>query len=127
MMTGKVDDYGRPLLAIGVVNPKSGAQVVCEAWVDTGFTGSLMLLPDHLAALGATPVSTATIQLADGSHAEVPTHKCVVNWFGAQREISVLAGTGKFALVGLLLLDDCRLVIDYPARTVELTLVASSS
>ena len=42
-MTGKVDDYGRAMLPVGLSAAADGAVSPVEAWVDTGFTGQLML------------------------------------------------------------------------------------
>jgi len=59
-------------------------------------------------------------QLADGSHTTLPSYECLVSWLGMYRRIDVAAGQGPIALVGIGLLKDYRLTIDYAARTVRI-------
>lgn len=120
MMTGKVDDYGRALLPIKVGHPADGTEITLDAWLDTAFTGALLLTQAQTASLGLVPAGALPGGLADGSSALFGTFPCMLGWFGGPRVIEALAGNTKFALIGVQLLEDCTLVIDYPARKVTL-------
>jgi hypothetical protein len=48
------------------------------------------------------------------------TYSCVLNWFGQERSIEVIENEGEFPLLGVALLRDHRLTIDYPAGVVEI-------
>lgn len=50
-MNGIVDDYGRALVRVTLRNPNTGTKLDLEAWIDTGFTASLILLPGQIAQL----------------------------------------------------------------------------
>jgi predicted aspartyl protease len=121
MIRGVVDDYGRPLIPIVVRHPAGEATEV-QAWIDTGLTGSLLLTSAQIQALGLAHSSTIRDGLANGTEAVFDIYSCVLTWFGKDRNVEALAGAGNFALVGLGLLEDCELTIDYPARTVQLAL-----
>jgi hypothetical protein len=51
---------------------------------------------------------------------------CQVNWFGQSQIVEVFGSAGANALVGLRLLEDLVLTIDYPARTVFLAVSPSA-
>jgi len=51
------------------------------------------------------------IALADGSVIDVPIFEGVIIWFGVKRTISVVQ-TDSEALVGMSLMEDCRLTMD---------------
>jgi clan AA aspartic protease len=124
-MTGRVDDYGRPLLPLTFRHPLTGATADLEAWVDTGFGGFLLLPTDQVAALGLPNLGPVTGGVADGSQVTFDTYACLVEWFGVKRSLIALSGRGQHALIGLGLLEDCTLTIDYPGRIV--TLVPSAT
>jgi clan AA aspartic protease len=124
MIVGRVDDYGRALAPVTVFNPLTAAIVTLEAWIDTGFTGGLSLTPGHIALLGLSRSSTVPGALADGSRVIFETFSCQVEWFGVRKAIEAIGSSGQFALIGVGLLEDATLFVDYPARTVTLTLSA---
>lgn len=124
MITGGVDDYGRPLVKVTVIHPISKQSIEIEAWVDTGFTGGLTLTPDQVKSLTLPSGLDVFITIANGATVQTTTASCIVEWFGRQRSIDALVSPGKFALIGLHFLEDHELVINYPNRTVTITLVA---
>lgn len=126
-MTGVVDDYGRALVRVTVVHPTTGARTELDAWIDTGFTGSLMLPAEQIAHLGLPPVTPIPAGLADGSRTMFDTYACQVDWFGRVRAVDAMAGTGRFALIGVALIEDHVLTIDYPRRGVTLVQTALPS
>jgi predicted aspartyl protease len=100
----------------------TGAAVTVEAWIDTAFTGSVLLLQNEVSVLGLPGPSAVAGLLADESRVTFAAYIGVIDWFGAAPQVDVLAGSGKFPLIGILLLKDCKLVIDYVAKQVSLTL-----
>jgi predicted aspartyl protease len=50
-MNGRVDSAGRALVRISVKPSATATAVEIEAWVDTGFTGELVLPQESLVAL----------------------------------------------------------------------------
>jgi clan AA aspartic protease len=120
VIAGTVDDYGRALVRIVVRHPDTAATAEWDAWIDTGFTGDLLLLPDQISALDLPAVASVRGATADGSHVIFATHACLLEWLGQIRRFEALAGAGRFALIGVRLIEDCTLTIDYPNRTVLL-------
>ena len=45
------------------------------------------------------------------------TYSCVVEWFGARRNVEAVASDSRIALLGVGLLRDRTVEIDYRART----------
>jgi clan AA aspartic protease len=126
-MTGIVDDYGRALVRITIRHPESSASAEWDAWIDTGFTGELLLTPEQADALGLPRSSAVPGTLADGSQIQFEARRCFVEWFGVSRTILPIIGTGRFALIGVGLLEDLNVAINYPARTVSLLPGTSST
>ncbi len=92
-----------------------------DAWIDTGFTGELVLPQMHVTSLGlplGTPVQAG---LADGSVITLQAYVCLVEWFGVWKQIETVANTGQFPLLGVGLLQGHELSIDYRVGTLMLT------
>ena len=119
-MTGHVDDSGRALVSLQLSHPTSSQLLSIEAWIDTGFTGGLVLGAEQIEALGLTRLTSVQGILVGGNIAEFETYACDVEWFGARKTVEMLSGTSMIALLGVQLLRDCALTIDYPARAVVL-------
>lgn len=92
-----------------------------DAWIDTGFTGDLVLPLAHVTALGLPPGPVVNAKLADGSDIELDTYTCLVEWFGAWKRIETIANAGQFPLLGVGLLQGHELHIDYRAGTLTLS------
>jgi predicted aspartyl protease len=118
-MTGKVDDAGRALLSIRLRHPSTGVETDAVGWIDTGFTGDLVLPQSQIAALGLSAGLAVGAILADGSHIIVDTYACLIEWFGAWKETEVLTNTGQFPLIGIGLLRQRELQIDYRVKVVS--------
>jgi clan AA aspartic protease len=121
MLFGRVDNGGRALVSITIFHPQTGDSLTLDAWIDSGFTGALVLRPDQIKALGLPWASTVAARLADGSQITLDTYSCAVEWFGSRTTIEVVAGSGPFALLGVDLLAQCTVVIDYPGKAVSIT------
>jgi len=119
-MTGRVDEHGRALLRVTLRHPVTGAVQDCEAWIDTACTGELVLPQGQVAALQLPNRSAVKARLADGSEVELDTYTCLIDWFGTSRRAEVVVNQGASPLLGVGLLKDRQLTIDYPRRTVSL-------
>jgi clan AA aspartic protease len=119
-MKGVVDDYGRALIPIRLEHPVNGTVVKGDAWVDTGCTGDLVLPHSQISSLGLQHSATVKVGLADGSEVLLDTFSCLVEWFGELKQVEAIANQGQFPLVGVGLLKDHKLTINYPKRTMTI-------
>ena len=117
-MTGSVDDAGRALVRIRLKHPTVATEVELDAWIDTGFTGELVLRQQAVVSLGLPVGPSVMARLADGSDIQLDTHTCLLNWFDEWRRIEVVANQGQFPLLGVGLLLDRDLRINYRTKTV---------
>jgi predicted aspartyl protease len=75
----------------------------------------------QIAELGLIKQSSAEAILADGHSVELETFACFLDWFGNSYETQVVANEGEYPLLGTMLLEGHRLVIDHATKTVELS------
>jgi hypothetical protein len=59
--------------------------------------------------------------LADGTSAVLDTFTCAIEWFDNARLIEVIESDGQFPLLGVGLLKETKVEIDYRLRTVVVT------
>jgi clan AA aspartic protease len=83
-----------------------------EFVVDTGFEGALTLPPAAVAALGLSPYTTLTANLANNSRITAPVHRATILWNGREVDVAVLA-MGVRPLLGTALLDGFNLNADF--------------
>lgn len=121
-MNGFIDENGRALLSVELQPNPASDVVAIEVWVDTGFTGDLVLPQNAIASLGLARSGSVDAILADGSQIELDTYTCFVNWFGEERRLEVVANEGDYPLLGVGLLFGLELRVNY--HTLELTLDA---
>ncbi len=108
--------YGSPC---GLPPPLLGWKLA--AWVDTGFTGELVLPQDTIATLGFPRSAVVKAELGDGSETVLDVYTCLISWFGRMQQIEVIAAnTGKLPLLGVGLLQGHTLTIDYASRTLTI-------
>ncbi len=119
-MTGSVDESGRALVRVQLKNPTSAAAAAFDAWIDTGFTGELVLPQRAVASLGLPLGPAVMARLADGSEVQLETYTCLLEWFDEWKRIEVVANQGQYPLLGVGLLLDHDLHIDYRARTIAI-------
>src|SRR5947208_2567827 len=103
-MNGKVDGSGRAILLLQVKPAAQASAMPIETWIDTGFTGELVLPQQMISAVGLSLSGWVPAHLADGSAVVLKTFTCVIDWFGKQRQCEVIAGSGHFPLLGIELL-----------------------
>jgi clan AA aspartic protease len=97
-----------------------GTETELDVWIDTGFIGDLMLPAAQIAAIGSSITYITEAELADGSEVVLDTYKCKLKWFGKWRSVAVLASQGYCPLLGVGLLRDRELTIDYRTETVTI-------
>ena len=119
-MNGHVDSAGRALVRIRLTSAATATTMDIEAWVDTGFTGELVLPQDQIAALGLQRSAVVTAELGDGSATVLEVYSCLIEWFGHVQQIEVIANTGTSPLLGVGLLQGHRLTIDYASGTLTI-------
>ncbi len=117
-MTGSVDGSGRALIRIRLKNPTDATETELDVWIDTGFTGELVLPQQNVASLGLPLGPSVMARLADGSDIHLDTYTCLLEWFDEWKRIEVVANQGQYPLLGVGLLLDRELHIDYRAKTI---------
>jgi predicted aspartyl protease len=119
-VNGLVDESGRALLIVHLRPTADRPGSDLSVWIDTAFSGELVLSRAEIASRNLPQSSVVRAKLADGSQVLLESFSCVLDWFGGSRTVEVIANDGEFPLLGIGLLQDRRLVIDYPARTINM-------
>jgi clan AA aspartic protease len=117
---GEVDESGRALLAVRLRPGSKRPFTDVTVWIDTGFTGDLVLSRSEIVSLDLPQSSVVHATLADGKGVLLETFASEIEWFGETRTVEVIANEGQFGLLGVGLLQERRLLIDYPARTINM-------
>lgn len=91
-----------------------------EIWVDTGFTGDLVLPLSLIEELKLERNAMVRAILADGRDSRLRSYVAWIDWFGEELEIEVIAGTGESLLLGVGMLLGRRLTIDYADMSMSL-------
>lgn len=120
-MTGTVDPNGRALLRVFLRHPASLKERELEVWIDTAFTGDLVLPRKEVISMALPLRTMAKAILADGSEHQVETFDCLIQWSGQWTLIEVIANDTHFPLLGVGLLRDHELTINYPQNLIFLT------
>jgi predicted aspartyl protease len=124
-IVGSVDDLGRPTVRIDVPG--------CDGFlavVDTGFNRSLLLTAAEAIAMKfVIEVRTDTVELATTAQVLVRRATGTIRWLGRDTAVDALIAdepatvhrpdTAR-ALIGAELLAKCLVLVDYPARRVEI-------
>ena len=119
-MKGYVDQSGRAFLPVEIVSETLPTGIQIDVWIDTGFTGEL-ILPEVVVKQLSLPVSGSVDGiLADGSHTELSTYHCQLRWFGREQPLEVIANNGEFPILGVGLLLAKELRLDYTNLIVSL-------
>jgi predicted aspartyl protease len=120
-VTGTVDNAWRALLHITLRHPTTGADSDVDAWIDTAFTGDLTLPRPMVLALGFPLGPTVRARLADGSETELESFSCLLPWLGQLKPIEIVANDSQFPLLGVGVMRDSDLHINYRARTMTVS------
>ena len=119
-MTGNVDAAGRAMLSLKIVADQLPLGTSIDVWIDTGFTGELVLPTSIIHQFGLTKSGSLDAALADGSQVQLDTFTCRIQWFGSERMLEVIANEGAIPLLGVGLLLGRELRIDYTNLTLTL-------
>jgi clan AA aspartic protease len=119
-MKGIVDNGGRSLLTVALRSNQQRTESQIDVWIDTGFTGDLVMPQSSIDTLGLPRSGSIDAILADGSQTELNTYSCVIDWFGNERKLEVIANQGEYPLLGVGLLLGLELRVDY--HNLKLTL-----
>lgn len=119
-MNGHVDRYGRALVSVFVRPSDVAAAHEVEVWIDTGFNGELVLPRQLIDDLALPQSGTVKATLADGSEVALRRYACLIDWFGEERNLEVIANDGDYPLLGVGLLLGHDLHIRY--RSGEITI-----
>lgn len=109
-MEGLVANGLEAVLEVQLIGRHGQIEVVPTV-VDTGFTSDLTLPPSAMRDMNFLQLTTTRVTLADGSTVEAPVFEGLVKWFGQEKVIRVLQ-TDSEALLGMGLMQDCRLTMD---------------
>jgi len=120
-MTGCVDSNGRALIPITLEHPTSARSATLEIWIDTGFTGQVMISKTALATLNLPIAQKGVAILADGSTVSIQSYQGRLHWFGQDVDVEVIAADGSESLLGVGLLLGHQLHINYVNNTLTLT------
>ncbi len=121
-MKGIVDDSGRAILPIQILCAKHPTGVPIDVWIDTGFTGDLVLPASVIENLELEATGSIDGVLADGSQVELTTYHCQLSWFGRIKNLEVIANLGQTPLLGVGLLLAKELRVDYTNLKLSLEL-----
>jgi clan AA aspartic protease len=119
-MIGRVDNAGRALLDVELRASLDSRGHYISVWIDTGFTGEVVLPQSTIDELSLTLTGTVSAVLADGSQVVLRTFECFIAWIDGPKRLEVVANEGACALLGVGLLLERRLVIDYPSKLITL-------
>ena len=112
-MNGSVDESGRALVTLTIRARQGGPVSSIQAWIDTAFTGELVLPRRVIEAADLQQTAAIEARLADGNLVLLESFTCILDWFGEDRVAEVIANDGEYPLLGIGLLVGRRLVVDY--------------
>lgn len=119
-MNGVVDEFGRALITLGIRANSETEPTAIQAWIDTAFNGELVMPRSMIQAAQLEQTAGIEARLADGNEVMLESFTCILDWFGADLPVEVIANDGPFPLLGVGLLIGHRLVVDYPRFTVAI-------
>jgi predicted aspartyl protease len=76
VINGTVDDNGRALLDVEIRSGAVPTPSTVTVWIDTGFTGELVLPRKIVEDLALVQSGSVDAVLADGSQLALPTYTC---------------------------------------------------
>jgi clan AA aspartic protease len=119
-MTGHVDSSGRALLTVTLFSPDHAEASQVKVWIDTGFTGELVLPQQQIESLALRQTGTVRAVLADGSQVALKTFACAIDWLDGRRDLEVVANEGQYPLLGVGLLPGFDLQVSYRSGNITI-------
>ena len=89
-------------------------------WIDTGFTGEIVLPQHQINELSLSHSGTVKAVLADGSEVALKTFACQIDWFDRRRDLEVIANDSQYPLLGVGLLLGRNLNISYRSGEIRI-------
>ena len=120
-MNGTADEFGRALLMLTIRAKQDAEPTDIQAWIDTAFNGELVIPSRMIEAAQLEQTAGIDARLADGNAVTLESFTCILNWFGEDVAVEVIANDGKYPLLGIGLLVGHRLIVDYTHLTVTIT------
>lgn len=108
-----------PTVELEVIGSKKSEKI--EAVIDTGFAGHLCIPFAIGEKLGLELSGVVETVLGDGQWVKQYEFSGKVRFMGRMEDVAILLTSGSRSQVGLLLLAELNLSIDFPANKVQLT------
>ena len=107
--------YGFPMIELIIEGKK------LEFLIDTGFNGYLVLSKRIIDKMNLEIIGLSDYTTASGESKETEIYKVRLNFFDEEIEIPVLSTDANFSLVGMELLNACKIIIEKQSDLVEIT------
>ncbi len=107
--------FGTPALTFVIKNEQ------VDALLDTGFTGELMLPQELIDALKLEQIGVSDYLMASGEGRVTNVYKASMNFLDKEKKVIILSTDADFALAGMELFHECKIVIERSTKTVEVT------
>jgi clan AA aspartic protease len=120
-VNGVVDDAGRALIQIRVRASSNEPERDALVWIDTAFDGELVLPERIVREMNLVHTGAMSATLADGREVILESFHCSVEWFGTWRDVEVIANEGRLPLLGIGLLRDRQLFVDFVGKSLMLS------
>lgn len=118
MIEGYVNETLEPVVEIGL---KQGNVItMIPAVVDTGFSGYLCLAEQYVDQMEMVFEFAEPYELANGEIIVKDVFRGSIVFDGREQEVHLILTASQDTLIGASLLQDYRLSIDYPRRTVRI-------
>jgi clan AA aspartic protease len=108
-----------PMVNVKVAGTRGQAKV--SALLDTGFSDCLCLPTETAVRLGLELAGQTPVEYADGTRKEQLFFKGKVRFERKTRTVDIFLTDSDEALVGMKLLQGCRVLIDVPAEKVRIS------
>ena len=90
-MNGIVGEFGRAVIELSVRSATHEKPVAATAWIDTAFSGELVIPRRVIDAIRLTQSAGIRARLADGNEVTMESFACALDWFGSERPVEVMA------------------------------------
>jgi len=115
-ITGSINESLQPVLSVEL---KSGAKFDCL--LDTGFQGTLVVPKSFAQANSLIITGKEAFLAAESTDIEFETAIAEIKWLGDEFSLPVLVSESTEALIGLEMLIDTIIEIDFKNLTVKIT------
>lgn len=106
--------YGFPMVEL-IVNGKK-----VELLLDTGFNGHLMLPEKLIRKLNLEKIGSSDYTTASGEGRETEVYKARIIFFDEEIEVPILSTESEFALAGIEMFHNCKIIIERHSQTLEI-------